>query len=204
MADTLAVVGQVGEAELSRVISVVLGDKGIRSVHDLVDWYERGRRGLLKDVAAAAKELGVMPSTLRTVISSNAFKAAYFRRVFTDNIDPDVLQRGLAILAADLISPETSPKDRLAIIRAIGEFMGVEAKQKVEHEITHRKVEVNFQIVATPDDFVTGEDEPDFVGSIQSGASQDELGHALPEATGVVLEADFEEAEKVHAGGGAE
>lgn len=204
MADTLAVIGQVGEAELSRIISVVLEDKGIRSVHDLVDWYERGRRGLLKDVDRAAKELGVMPSTLRTIIASNAFKAAYFRRVFTDNIDPDVLQQGLAILAADLVSPDTSPKDRLAIVRAIGEFMGVEAKQKVEHEITHKKVEVSFQIVATPDDFADGEGDTDFVGTVQPGVREDELGHALPEATGVVLEADFEEAEEVHAGGGAE
>lgn len=204
MADTLAIAGQVGEAELSRIISVVLEDKGIRSVHDLVDWYERGRRKLLKDVDAAAKELGVMPSTLRTIISSNAFRAAYFRRVFVDNMDPDVLQQGLSILAADLVSPDTSPKDRLAIIRAIGEFMGVEAKQKVEHEITHRKMEVSFLVVATPDDFVNGEGDANVVGSLQPGVRADELGHALPETTGVVLEADFTEAEKVHDGGGVE
>lgn len=199
MADTLAVSGQIGEAELSRIIGVVLGEKGIRSVGDLVNWFETGRRGLLKDVGRAAKELGVMPTTLRTVVSSQAFRAAYFQHVLSSGMDPDTLAKGISLLAADMTSPKTAPKDRLAIIRAVAELMGVKTTQKVEHEIKQTSMEIKFHLVASPNDLIDGE-EPVVLDTVQPGVSEGELGHALPVSTGVVSEADFEEAEEALVG----
>lgn len=196
MADTLAIPEQVSEVELSRVIDVVLGERGIRSVNDLVAWYEKGRRDKLAKVDEAARELGVRPSTLRTIISSSAFRAAYFKRILMDRFNPDVLSRGMTLLAADMLSEETSPKDRLAILRAISEMMGVKPTQKVEHEITQKSVEVKFVIETSPSDFVDGEESGRVLGTVQPLPAQGELGHALPEAAGVVLEADFAEAEE--------
>jgi len=181
-----------------------MGEQGIRSVNDLVAWYEDGRRGLLKDVEAAAKQLKVMPTTLRTIVSSSAFRAAYFKHVLNDQLDPEVLAKGISLLAADMLSERTAPKDRLAIIRAVAELMGVKTTQRVEHEISQTSVEIGFHIIASPNDFVSGEEEPRVLDTVQPRVLEGELGHALPPSSGVVSEADFTEAEEVLIGEEAE
>jgi len=191
MAETLALPSsEISVDQLSRIVGSVLGNAGITSVHDLIRWFEDGRRELLDNPEEAAKQLGTTKQMMSTVLASRAFRRAYYEYIFFKKFNPSVIASGLGLLAADFTSPDTSPKNRLAIMKAINEIAGIAQVQKVEHEVTAKTVSVEVKINATPDDFVTtrvagaaleaGEGAPELGDGVHDSAraSADEIAEA--------------------------
>ena len=127
--------------------------KRAASLAELVRWYVENPEKR-SDLKLAAEELGTDPRFLESVIASRAFRKALLEHIATSVFTPEVIAEGMLRVADDLVDPTTNPQTRLGILRSIGELMGVPPTQKVEHEITARKVEVKFAFEASPSDFV--------------------------------------------------
>ncbi len=200
MGDVLATIptGDLSTRELSGIISGVLGPAGIANVTDLIRWFDNGRVHLIDDPEAAAQELGTTPTMMSAITASKAFRQAYFRYLFFKQFNPAVLASGFGLLAADFTNPDMPAKDRLAIMRAIGDMTGIAQVQKVEHEITQKTLKVEVQIAATPDDFV---DNGDFASDF---APEPSRGQLVGEVQGTPVQAveAFATPEKEEADGG--
>lgn len=179
--------------EVNKQISLVLAEKGIETVEDLIAWFEDGRAHLVSSPKSAAKELGTTSAFMHAILASNAFRRAYFRRVTATAFHPGVLQRGMEILAADFMDQKVRVRDRLAIFRVVQELFGFEPTQKVQHEITHHPPVIEFRFPTRPEELV-GDAAPATVDIVGPGTKPGELVAGDEGDAGDILEVPFKEA----------
>ncbi len=181
--------------EVNRQIDLVLGDKGIHTVHDLIAWFEDGRAHLASSPKSAAQELGMTSAFMHAVLASNVFRSEYFRRIAASSFPPHVLADGMRLIAQDFLNPAVSVKDRLAIYRVVQELFGIEPTQRVKHEINQKKVVVEFKVQASPSDFVA-EPLPASADFVEPGDGANRLASGDEGNPGEFLEETYQEAEE--------
>ena len=158
----------------------------VSSVQELVEWFEDGRRHLLRDIGAAASELGAPEALLRAVVASTNFRQAYFDHLHKRAFNPDVLERGMGLLAQDFIDANVSVRDRLAIFRMLQELFGITPTQKVQHEISQRVAHIHIKVESTPADFVDVDAHLVGEGEGQLGPGDGGVPGGVPEERGAL------------------
>ena len=191
--------GDLNAAELSRIIGGVLGEAGVGSLVELVRWFENGRRHLLDDLDEAARQLGTRGDFLATVVATRAFRRAYFEYLMANAFNPYVLAEGFGLLAADFTSPDVSPRERLAILKTLGEHVGIAKVEKVEHEVTQKTLDVKVVLATRPEDFIDparGTDKPPLEASLDTPELDAPVLGDAGRGTEEVIETTFKEADR--------
>ena len=151
---------ELSEEDLNRAIKNTLAKKhNINNVYELVHWFLDGRRDLLMDLSAAAKELGVAVEFVYATVGTAHFRRVLFNELGRSTFNVNTLARGLDLLARDFTDRKVSPAHRIAIYRLIQELFDATPVAKHKHEVNVRHApQIVFRIEGSPSDLLPDED----------------------------------------------
>lgn len=130
MAHPLAgVQGELTEGNINKLLAPYN-----KTLSDLVVYFVRDEEKL-RTLGKAGDELGVPSPLLSAIVASVTFRRSVYNAIFFNSFSPGVLAQGFEKLAERLLSDSTSTKDLIAIIKLIADTHGIEARQRVTHDV---------------------------------------------------------------------
>lgn len=158
-----------------------------KTLADLVKYFLANEEKLRAPVKAG-KELGVPGDLMSAIVASVTFRRQVYNAIFFNTFSPSTLQRGFEALAQRLLSEKTSTKDLIAIIKLLSDTHGIEARQRVTHDVNVAGgIKVQVEVPFSPAQVFGNAEVVDVEYSEASalpGESEGELVHEAPEFSG--------------------
>ncbi len=182
MAHPLAnVQGDLTEAHINKLLAPYN-----KTLSDLVVYFVRDEEKL-RLMGKAGEELGVPSPLLGAITASVTFRRHVYNAIFFNSFSPGVLAQGFEKLAERLLSDSTSTKDLIAIIKLIADTHGIEARQRVTHDVNVAGgVKVQVEVPFTPEQVFGGAEVIDAEyreANALPGEGEGQLVHEAPEFT---------------------